>query len=611
MGPARLLARLASPTTPPLMISIKRIKERKLAQWGLAYLAGGWLGIQVTNVVADRFGWPEWLMRGLILVYAIGFFVTLVLAWYHGEQGAQRVTGMELSILAALLFVGGLGLMAFGSGGEAELAVEEASAVARPNPGAKGSPERSGAPLIPIKKASVAVLPFANLSSDPEQEFFSDGLTEELMDALGRVPGLQVAGRTSSFAFKGKDVPADSVGRALKVAHVLDGSVRKAGLQLRISAQLIDARTGYSVWSRAFDRELADVFVVQGEIGRAIAEALRVHMDGGQSTSVPVVQVRADPEAHLLVLQALQEKRKQTADSYAEAVRLLRRATEQDPEYARAHAELAGVLTSQAWSRFVSADSGYVAARLAARRALALDPREPHALLALAVIAESHDWAFEEAERLYRRALEINPSDAITLANYAYLLVRLGRRTEAVRVAELAAELDPLSAGRAVMLGLVYYFNGEYDRAIVPLRTAAALAPESAPVLANLSLVLAQAGRHADAVAAANRAHGLGPSALTLQAQAYAYAHAGEEARARRAAAALQAMPEVPRYLLAAVRISAGDRDGALDYLERAVDAREDYATALGVDPVFESLRGDPRFAVLIQRIGLAGQGGA
>lgn len=268
---------------------LQRLRERKLVQWALAYIAAAFALIQVLDVVVQRFGWPDTLERGLILALVLGFFLTLVLAWYHGEKGAQRVTGTELLILALLLGIGGVLVWRMAQ------APHEATTA----PVASASPQTP--PAIPAK--SIAVLAFTDLSPGHDQGYFSDGMSEEILNALAQVRDLKVAGRTSSFYYKGRNEDLRTIGQTLGVAYILEGSVRKQGNQVRITAQLIHATDDFHVWSESYDGDLSDVFQLQENIARAITDKLKVALEGQQKTRL-VAEVTTSPEAHSLYLQA-------------------------------------------------------------------------------------------------------------------------------------------------------------------------------------------------------------------------------------------------------------------------------------------------------------------
>ena len=250
---------------------LQRLKQRKLVQWALAYVAAAFALLQGIDIVAQQFGWPEGVRRGITLALIVGFFVTLVVAWYHGERGAQRVSGTELLIIGLVVALGGGLLWRF--------------AVSRlPETKATASEPNEHKALA----KSVAVLAFANLSDDKGSEYFSDGISEELLTVLQKIPGLHVAARTSAFSFKGKNATAQEIGQKLGVAHLVEGSVRKAGDVVRIAARLTQANTGEEQWSENYTRNLKDVFAVQTELAQTIVEQLRGQLTGGAANPTKI-----------------------------------------------------------------------------------------------------------------------------------------------------------------------------------------------------------------------------------------------------------------------------------------------------------------------------------
>jgi TolB-like protein/Tfp pilus assembly protein PilF len=579
------------------MIDLDRIKERKLFQWTLAYLAGAWLILQVLGLLAQPFAWPDRVLRTATVLLGVGLFAVLVLAWYHGEQGRQKASGVELLMLSGILLIAGVAVALVSRTSDSTTTSSSAAQ-------AGGLADPGGLAAAPAtEQGSIAVLPFVNMSANRDQEYFSDGLTEELLNVLAQIPELRVAARTSSFSFKGKNLPVDSVGRALKVGHVLEGSVRKAGDQVRITAQLINAKTGFHLWGETYDRELKDVFAVQDEISKAVAEQLRLKLAPGERLAQ---QETTSPEAHTLLLKGIAAHRQGTRESFAEAERLFRQAIQRDPRYAQAHAQLASTLRWRAYARHLPVGPGYAQARAAAERALALDPKQSVAHAALARIADLHDWNSAAAEGHYRRALEANPNDAGARGQRAWLLMRLGKSEEALREAQRAVEMDPVSAFAYSNLGVMYAYAGQPQRAGDATQAAAALAPNSSPVAAILALSYSELGRHAEAIRTAERARSLDPeSHFTLATVAYVYGRAGRRAEAERALAALQATPEPSPYMIAEVYAAMGEKERAFEMLEQAVEKRDDQVRDLGVDPSFTEFRGDPRFARLLKQIGL------
>lgn len=566
------------------MIRRETVLQRKLIQWALAYLAGGWLLLQVLDMLADAFDWPALVQQIAIVALAVGFLAVLVLAWYHGEQGRQQVTGIELLMLAGILLLAGIGVTWIsadrGSGTAASAASEEVAVA---------------------EQGSIAVLPFLNMSSDPEQEYFSDGLTEELLNVLAQIPELRVAARTSAFSFKDKDVSIDSIGRALNVAHVLEGSVRRSGNTVRITAQLIDARNGFHLWSDTYDRGLEDVFAVQDEISRAIVSQLRLKL----STAGPLVrQETQDAEAHALFMRGLVGKTRGTRESLEAAVASFREAVARDPGYARAHAHLAAVLTVQRYRREIDADEGYREATAAAQRALALDPTQSEALSALAALAERADWRFAAADSLYRLSLAYAPGDARTRTLRGWLLARLGRPEEGLREAQRALQIDPLSSAAYNNAAVMYDIVGRPEQAVRMYESSLELSPRTA-TRANLALSLMDLGRRDEALRTIMQAYSIDSTANTRAVLGYIQAVAGHRQEAEAVLASLRTDPDASPYMRAGIHVALGETDAAFSLLDEAVSTHDDLVPDLGIDPVFRPVQGDPRFAALLARMGL------
>ena len=307
-----------------------KLRRRKVVQWGIVYAAGAWGFLQGLEYATDTFNWPGQIQQLTTLALLVGLPVVLVTAWYHGDQGRQRVSAAELIIIALLFLVGG-GI--FWRYDQASEAPSPASASLQP-PGA--------APQAPVMFAekSIAVLPFVNMSGDAENEYFSDGISEEILNVLARVPELSVAARTSSFQFKGEKRDISEIATRLKVRMVLEGSVRKQTDRVRVTAQLIDAQTGFHLWSETYDRELKDIFAIQDEIARAIGAELKVRvLDKGAGNVA--VSGTTDVAAHDLYLRGLSLWRVREEDELFAANDAIERAIAADPGFAQAWGGLA------------------------------------------------------------------------------------------------------------------------------------------------------------------------------------------------------------------------------------------------------------------------------
>ena len=444
---------------------IQRLRERKLVQWALAYVAAGFAVLQGIDIIAQRFGWPESIERALIVVLAIGFFVTLVLAWYHGERGAQRVTGTELLILALLLAIGGGALWKFAG---APGATSPAEAAATP---AGASPKTSSGSTAVVPHKSIAVLPFTDLSPTHDQEYFSDGMAEEILNALAKVKDLKVAGRTSSFSFKGKNDDLRVIGKALAVANVLEGSVRKQGEKVRITAQLIQAADGYHLWSETYDGDLSDVFALQERIARAVTEQLKLVLQGDQEQRL-VSTGTSNAEAYSLYLQATGIFNRREGTRFAEAINELDHALKLDPNYARAHSRLAAIHALEPIYAPEATEAAVAAVEREAALASQLDPTlaEPYAALGVAYDQRNR---YLDGRAAMERALSLDPDD-IT-ANFWAGVEYIGNGYTAKGCAQFdrVLAIDSLLPNALLWRGIQFVHAGNLDRAQVLLRRAA------------------------------------------------------------------------------------------------------------------------------------------
>ena len=435
-----------------------KLRRRKVVQWGIAYGVGAWGFLQGLEYVGEAFGWPGQLRQIAILALLVGLPVVLVVAWYHGDRGEQRVSGTELTIITLLFLVGGGIFWRYDRAAD---------------PTAAGAPQSgnatAGAPVATaaaVTGPSVAVLPFVNMSTDEDNEYFSDGISEELLNVLVRVDGLGVASRTSSFAYKGSKLGAAAIARELKVGHILEGSVRKSGNRVRITAQLIDAEQDRHLWSATYDRELNDIFAIQDEIANAIVTALRDELQPVVAAA-PTVEVRADTEnleAYELYLKA--RELFIARQDLAEAVRLFERVVELDPGFARGWEGLAAVCgIIESWG---IRDRDYQArAREAANRALQLDPSlsMPWAVLAMAL---KQDWPVDYVRQfeLFAQATEADPRNSTAYLWRSLAWLELGFFDRALADLDRCLELEPNYRNAARHKALALLFMGRTDEAL-------------------------------------------------------------------------------------------------------------------------------------------------
>jgi adenylate cyclase len=472
--------------------------------------------------------------------------------------------------------------------------------------GDEGPASRTVGALDPATAtASLAVVPFANLSPDSESEYFADGMTEELIGVLGRLDGLRVAGRASSFAFKGSNVDAREVGEKLAVGNVLEGSVRKAGPRLRVTVQLVDARTGFQLWSETYDREAADVFAVQEEIALAVAGALDLRLPRGLE-SFRVRDRPPDLEAYELYLRGRHAWRGRTREGLELAVDYFQRAIVRDSSFAEAHAGLADAYTQLAGARHRSRGEALPRAREEVERALALEPELVEALATRAWHRATLDDAPASALADFRRAIELNPSYPGAYHWYAMTLVSLGRLDEALRIFRRGGELDPLAPALHGAYANALLFSGDLDRAEEMARRANELAPEFPGPLRILSEIHAAQGRGAEALQAAERAVALSPEGPIAQAGlARAHARFGQRRQALEIVAGLEADPDPCVPCIAEVYVALKDYDQAFRWLDARIWDSLGGFSFPKVDPLYDPLRGDPRFVQFLRDAGL------
>lgn len=446
-------------------------------------------------------------------------------------------------------------------------------------------------------KPTIAVLPFANMSADPENEFFADGLSEELMNVLARNPGLKVTGRTSSFSFKGKQEDLREIGLKLGVETLLEGSVRKSGNRVRITAQLVKASDGFHLWTETYDRVLDDIFVVQDDIAKSVATAMNVALLGN---SAPRAHVNA--ESFNLVIQANHFVTRITRESLETAKSLYDRALEIDPNDARTWAGLARCLTLQVGYGFVDHERGIRSAREAAERAIKLDDTSAEAHWAMGWIRLFADLDWKQAGEFYRRAYELAPNDSrvvMALANYESYK---GDFSRAPKLALEAVKLDPLNASTHMFAGRTLWWSGDTDRAIELFRSALKLSPGIASGQASLAGILSSAGRLDEALVEAQKEQ---PSGYRDTALACVYALMGRDQEADQALASLLARGEQWAFQVAAVYVVRGDEDEAFGWLNRALQLRDSGLPSAKSQPFFRSLHSDPRWPAFLKKIGL------
>ena len=473
----------------------------------------------------------------------------------------------------------------------------------------------AAAPMAAVQPLSIAVLPFVNRSNDEQDEYFSDGLADELLNVLTKIQGLRVAARSSAFTFKGKGATLGEVGRALNVATVLEGSVRKAGNRMRISVQLVKVADGYHLWSERYDRTLDDIFAVQDDIAQSVVKELRSTLLGeavdpkaGLKATAQVaaaVKGRAkDAEAHRLYLQARHFIDRNTRDDTAKGIDYLKDALDRDSAFALAWAELSRAYADEAGKSWAPLAEGFERARRAVARALALEPDLAEAHAALAWILMYHDWNWRDAEASCARALELAPGSALMLHRAGLLATNLGRFEEAIGLYRRAIEQDPLSAGAYHSLGIVFDAAGRLADSEQSYRKVLELSPQRVGTHALLALNLVAQCRSNEALDEALREP---EEWARLWALAVTHYAAGRRAEAEGALFELIARhAEESAYQVAMVYASRDETDLAFEWLERAYSQRDSGLGEMKAQPQLRPLHADPRWGVFLSKMGLA-----
>jgi TolB-like protein/Flp pilus assembly protein TadD len=594
------------------------LRRRNVFKAGAAYLALGWVVVQITATLVPALNLPPSLVPTVTWIGVIGFPFVIMFSWIYEltPEGLKResevdrsgsithVTGRRLDYIIIGLLVLAIGLFAFDrfmvtpwrEAVRAATSRTEASShsAQRDKPDAAGSiPEIESDP-------SIAVLPLVNMSSDREQDYFSDGISEELLNLLAKVQKLRVIARTSSFAFKGQNLEIPEIARRLHVAAVLEGSVRKSGDKVRITAQLIRANDGSHLWSDTYDRTLDDIFKVQDEIAAAVVEQLQIKLLGPGPISKPV-----DPKAYPLILQALALSDQSTAASRAQSIAVYQQALAIAPNEPRAWDGLARVYFNQALFGERSVNEGERLSKAAATKALDVDPANVIALAGLGRIAADFDLDLPSAARYYQRALDREPGNLVVINSAAVLLMYTGRTAEAQMLLEYRTVHDPANATAYNNLASSEYNARHWDASIDAGRTAVRLSPNASGARNGIGLAML-VGKH-DAVGAMKEFEAEPDEPSRMQGVAAALHTLG---RISEADAALQAF--VDKYgsdqpvAIATVYAWRGATDSAFEWLEKAAAIHDLAVGATLVEPMFDSMHGDARWLPYLRKIGYA-----
>ena len=579
------------------MSFFEELKRRNVFRVGVAYLIVAWLTLQVTDIVVPILELPDAFSKGVLLLLAVGFPVAIVLAWAFEltpegvkkekdvdrsasitQHSGRKLNTVIISVLSLAVVIFALDKFVWTSD-EPPAPAEGSEAVAALDTGPK----------------TIAVLPFVNMSDDSDQEYFSDGLSEELLNLLAKIPELRVTSRTSAFSFKDKDFTIAEVGEQLDVDHVLEGSVRRSGDTIRITAQLIEVATDAHRWSDTWDRQFEDVFVIQDEIAAHVVDALRIQL----LTDIPKAEV-ALPEAHALVLQGSFLFRQRNAPSIRQAIELLEQAVALDPDY------------SQAWvwlaiGRYVGTAMG-VGDRVEAvpivqealDNALAADSNNASAYVLRAQIAYEFDYDLDRATELIEIAEELQPWNSQVHRLAGSLDFAIGDVQKSVEHREFAHELDPL-AGHRRAGARVYYYAGHVEEALQYFEEGAELRPFGERAYSDWARVVLLEGDPEGALALVDNEASDGHRTAV---RALAYQTMGDTERAYEELENLVALGIRWTFEIAEVYAFLGDADEAFAWFDRAIERRDASLAETVTDPFLDGIRDDPRFDELLERLG-------
>ena len=459
----------------------------------------------------------------------------------------------------------------------------------------------------PSERTSIAVLPFVNMSAESNNEYFSDGLTEDIISQISRISALKVISRTSVMQYKNTSKNLRQIGKELGTATVLEGSVRKVGSQVRVSAQLIDAANDQHIWAQTYDRALHDIFAVQSDVANQIAQALKATIrprEQDQIARVPTESV----EAYQLYLQGRYFLSKRTKDGLQKSIAYFKAAMSHDPEYALAYAGLADALIFTSLLEFGPPRDLFPQARVAAERSLALNPALAEAHASLGLVLFQYEWDWAGAEREMQHALSLNPNYAPAHHFYADVLKALGRFEEALSHIMDAQALDPLSLAISAGVGHVLYLSRQYDRAIEAYKHVIELDPNFVQGRLWFGRPYLQKGMFEEAIRELSQAVTLsGGDTISLAVLGHAYAAAGQTGKALEILEQLKQRATsayVPSYWIGLIHVGLGDAQQALEWLEKAFKERSAWLAWINVEPRFDSLRNEPRFEALLGKIG-------
>ncbi|MGI8482308.1 MAG: tetratricopeptide repeat protein [Chthoniobacterales bacterium] len=564
------------------------LQRRNVYKVAVAYAVVGWLVVQIATQVFPFFEVPHWAIRMVVIVLLLGFPVALILAWafeltpeglvrteeVEAGRSITRSTGRKLDFIIIGVLLAVIAFLAF---------------------------QHYGPPRLSGK--SIAVLPFVDLSREKDQEYFSDGISEQIINSLSKIHGLFVCARTSAFVFKNKYEDVREVGRVLHVMHVLEGSVSRGVGRVRVDARLIDVTNGYQLWSETYNSGEEDFMSLQNDLAQKVASALQVelHLSESKQLSKPPTY---DPEAYDLYLRGRFFLNKRTAESIEKARALFEQAVTKDPRFALGHSGIADSYILLGEYGAISAAEASTRAWPEASAAIAIDDHLAAGYISRAMLLTDFEWNWPAAEADFRKALELDPNSAAARHWYAFHLAEIGRADEALQVIEAAQKLDPISPNIRAAKAKISLMTRRYDEAIKQGREALDLQPNFAPAFSVLAQAYALRGNYPEAIAAAKKPIEQEPGWGTFE-LAYIYAIAGDKAELEKIMSRVPAttVAQGSPYDRAVICAASRENASALHWLETAIEQRSLEVVWIRVDPGLDNIRAEPGFQKLLARV--------
>jgi len=581
------------------------LKRRNVYKVAVAYAIVGWLVVQISSTVLPTFHAPEWVVQTLVVLVALGFPIAVVIAWAFEltPEGLKRTEDVDRATEKRGKSHAWIYVVAVGAA--ISIALFLLGRYTATNTASAARTEAVTGSSIPQK--SIAVLPFDNLSRDPDNAFFAEGVQDEILTRLAKVADLKVIARTSTQKFKSAPTDLREVAKQLDVANILEGSVQKVNDQVRVNVQLINALTNAHLWAEIYDRKLSDIFAVQSDIAKTVADTLQAKLTGSEKQMI-AAQSTNDTAAYELYHKgrALWERR--SGDNIPKAIAFFEQAIARDPNYALAYAGLSNAYILLPFFAGADRREAYSKAKEAALKALRLDPNLAEAHLALGKVLFFSEIDLAGAMREYKRAIELKPNDATAHHWFGNdTLSALGRSEEAIAEVRRAVELDPLSPVINADLGTTFFYAHRYDDSARQLRKTLEIDPTFFYAHFNLGIVLQVTGDLAGAIAEYEKAKQLNDDLLMSTMCAAAKAQAGDKDAALRMLSDLDKISqhrEVVGYLRALLYLSLNNKAEALRWLEQGFQERDGSNISwIKVDPLLDSLHGDPRFEALVQKV--------